>query len=366
MADEKGDNGVASVLDAFAQDMGGEVVEPAEPGGVQTVEAPVLDETQPPAAEAPPAPPAADTKPPEPPPAAAAKPSAKKASTKKKPAAKKKAAAPAKKPSGGVGTGGDDSPPAVPDVSATDAPTIPTAAIVEVDETNTREDPKGRLPYEMLRDSIVANGIQQPLMVRNKTKDTYILVAGRRRLEVAKEIGMQYVPINTQKADALNKECMSATENLVREDLNPIEEAKAYRILMTTHKKSQAQLAKIFGITPARMSQKLALLKAPVAEQKKLIAGEISEADLRKQVTDKGTNKGAPVTVLHIPEDGLPDGMAITVRGDDVTVTLKTNIAGKKASGKTLDDYFAEVLGKFKPKKFTEALTALKKEVSSG
>jgi len=115
---------------------------------------------------------------------------------------------------------------------------------------------------EGLVESIRQNGIVQPVVVRQEG-DRYHLIAGERRWRAAQQAGIQKIPAIVRKvADDRILE-LALIENIQRKDLNPIEEAKAYEVLLTQIKMSQADLAKRVGKERSSIANSLRLLKLP-------------------------------------------------------------------------------------------------------
>jgi ParB family chromosome partitioning protein len=133
---------------------------------------------------------------------------------------------------------------------------------------------------EELASSIREKGVIQPLLVR-KLKSGYQLIAGERRLRAAKSAGLRDVPIvirETSEAELLE---FSLIENLQREDLNPIEEAEAYKRLMKDFDYTQQRLAQVLGKNRATIANQLRLLKLPDMVKKSLAQGEITMGHAR-------------------------------------------------------------------------------------
>ncbi|MGE4357612.1 MAG: ParB/RepB/Spo0J family partition protein [Candidatus Omnitrophota bacterium] len=125
--------------------------------------------------------------------------------------------------------------------------------------------------------SIREKGIIQPIIVR-RTPSGYELIAGERRLKAAKELGFTQVPAIirdvTEEADVLE---LALIENIQREDLNPIEEALAFKRLIEEFGMSQERIAQIVGKEVVSIVNKLRLLKLPLPVQEKIKEGELTE-----------------------------------------------------------------------------------------
>ena len=130
-----------------------------------------------------------------------------------------------------------------------------------------------------LASSIRANGLLQPVIVRPSTQDnTYEIIAGERRWRAAQKIGLDkiYCLINTYSDK--QAAAASAIENLNRSDLNPIEEAKAYKRLIDEFHYSHEEVAATIGKSRTKITNSLRLLtlKSDVIDM--LIEGSISES----------------------------------------------------------------------------------------
>ncbi len=126
-----------------------------------------------------------------------------------------------------------------------------------------------------LADSIKAQGIIQPLIVRKKG-DRFELIAGERRWRAAQLAGLKEVPIILREADDREVLELALIENLQRENLNPIEEALGYSELMGSFQMRQEDIATKVGKGRASVANALRLLKLPVEVQAQLRENRIS------------------------------------------------------------------------------------------
>ena len=134
---------------------------------------------------------------------------------------------------------------------------------------------------EDLKRSIVEKGVLQPLILRQQG-DGYELIAGERRYRAAKEAQLETVPAIVM--DIVEPEEMlelSLIENIQREDLNPIDEAKAYKRLMEEYALTQEQVAQKVGKERSTIANFLRLLQLPSSVQEKLKTGQISMGHAR-------------------------------------------------------------------------------------
>jgi ParB family transcriptional regulator, chromosome partitioning protein len=155
---------------------------------------------------------------------------------------------------------------------------IPLARITE----NPRQ-PRLRIDDEALAglaESIHQHGVIQPVLV-TETIDGYQLVAGERRVRAARMAGLERIPaIVRQLADRQQLE-LALVENLQREDLNPIESARAYRQLIDEFAFTQEDLATRVGRARSTVANTLRLLDLDPALQDALAAGQITEGHAR-------------------------------------------------------------------------------------
>lgn len=131
-----------------------------------------------------------------------------------------------------------------------------------------------------LAESIKQQGVIQPLIVE-KDRDIYTIIAGERRFRAARMAGLSEVPVILRKFTEDEKLEIALIENIQREDLNPIEEAKGYRLLMERNNLSQESLAKKIGKKRSTVANALRLLKLPEDMQAAIVNGELSSGHAR-------------------------------------------------------------------------------------
>ena len=127
-----------------------------------------------------------------------------------------------------------------------------------------------------LAESIKVHGIIQPLILR-KEEDSYIIVAGERRWRAAKIAGIKDIPaiiMNLEDKEILE---ISLIENIQRQDLNPIEEAQAYKKLLTDFKLTQEELSKRIGKSRVAIANTMRLINLDKRVQQYIIEEVISE-----------------------------------------------------------------------------------------
>ena len=141
-----------------------------------------------------------------------------------------------------------------------------------------------------LVDSIREKGILQPLMVRRKG-DGYELIAGERRWRAAQKAGMKEVPILVKDVSESEMLELSLIENIQREDLNPIEEAEAFKRLMEQFHLTQEEISQKVGKDRATIANTIRLLKLPPEVKKSLAEGQISMGHARAFLSLEGVEK---------------------------------------------------------------------------
>ena len=114
-----------------------------------------------------------------------------------------------------------------------------------------------------LRDSILSQGIIQPLLVEEIADNVFVIVAGERRYRAAKLAGLKTVPCIIRSFSDLQRMEVSLIENIQRENLNPVEEARAFSYLLTQSGIKQEELAKKVGKSRPAISNSLRILNLP-------------------------------------------------------------------------------------------------------
>jgi len=133
-----------------------------------------------------------------------------------------------------------------------------------------------------LADSIRAQGVVQPLVVTPKGGGRYVIVAGERRWRAARKAGLAEVPVVVrQVADDRELLELALVENLQRADLNPVEEAEAYRTLATQFQLSQEEIAARVGKSRPAVANALRLLNLPPEVQDELRSGRLTAGQAR-------------------------------------------------------------------------------------
>lgn len=138
-----------------------------------------------------------------------------------------------------------------------------------------------REELEELAASIEKDGLLQPILVRTIGENSYQIIAGERRWQACKLIGMEKVPVRIKNADADQALELALVENIQRSDLNPIEEAYGYRRLMERQNLTQAELAQMLSKGRSTITNALRLLDLPEDAQQLLFEEKITAGHAR-------------------------------------------------------------------------------------
>ena len=163
-----------------------------------------------------------------------------------------------------------------------------TPATVDIDllMPNPRQ-PRMRFseePLEELARSIQENGIVQPIVVRNQ-EDRYEIVAGERRWRAAQRAGLLKVPIVLLDVPDDRMLELAVLENIQREDLNPIDEARAYHLLLEEQGCRQEDLAQRLGKARTSIANSIRLLQLPERVQEMLETRQLTPGQARPLIT---------------------------------------------------------------------------------
>jgi len=152
-----------------------------------------------------------------------------------------------------------------------------------------------REALQQLADSIAAHGVIQPVAVRESAGGFYEIIAGERRWRAAKMAGLSEIPAVILSADDQKTAELALIENLQREDLNPIEEARAYEKLLSEYGLTQEKLSQSVGKSRSSIANALRLLDLTEGALKLLSEGKISvgHAKVLLSLNDRDEMDGA-------------------------------------------------------------------------
>jgi ParB family chromosome partitioning protein len=152
---------------------------------------------------------------------------------------------------------------------------------------------------EELAESIRSKGVLLPLIVRRAT-DGYVLVAGERRWRAAQKAGLRELPVMVREVSDKEAFEIALIENIQREDLNPVEEAEAYKRLIEEHGLTQEELAARVGKERSTVANALRLLRLPDPIKQAIVAGQLSMGHARAllAIADEGDLRKAAEKVI--------------------------------------------------------------------
>lgn len=208
---------------------------------------------------------------------------------------------------------------------------VPGARFVELDPSEIGPNPQQpRSVFEAeafaeLVHSIKEFGVLQPIVVRSKGS-SYELIMGERRLRASKEAGLKKIPAIVRETADENMLRDALLENLHRSNLNPLEEASAYKQLLEDFGSTQDQLADKLGRSRPQITNTLRLLKLPLTVQSKVAAGVLSAGHARALL-------GAPddVTMTAFAEKTVREGLSVRSLEE-----LVSNVKVKPTRGKII------------------------------
>ncbi len=154
-----------------------------------------------------------------------------------------------------------------------------------------------------LKASIAEHGILQPIVVRHGPQG-YELVAGERRLRAAKALGLERIPAVVRSVDDAAMQTLALVENLQREDLGPLEKARALKAMMSTQGLTQEGVADRVAKDRATIANLMRLLELPADVQELLDAGRLSAGQARAILQVQGDTRRSQLAQMVV-ERGL-------------------------------------------------------------
>jgi ParB family chromosome partitioning protein len=154
---------------------------------------------------------------------------------------------------------------------------------IEQVHANPRQ-PRRRFDHEAtagLADSIRSEGVVQPVLVRPRAEGGFELIAGERRWRAAREAGVTTIPAVIREADDRDTLLLGLVENVARENLSPVEEARGYAVLMDEFELSLGEVSERVGRSKPAISNKLRLLDLPDDVLAMVERAELSEGHAR-------------------------------------------------------------------------------------
>jgi ParB family chromosome partitioning protein len=231
------------------------------------------------------------------------------------------------------------------------APNVLQVRVAEI--VANPEQPRAVFRHQELEDlmnSIREHGILQPLTVTRRPDGGYELIAGERRFRSAKMLGMETVPVLVREADLQDKLVLALIENIQREDLNPLEEARAYGRLLGEFGLTQEVVAKQVGKARSTVANIVRLLDLPKEVQEAIGAGivpagsaramlslpdaESQLAFFRKLVADRMTSREAEAGVRRAVGRTTRKDPAVLAIEEQLRNALGARVEIKKRNGK--------------------------------
>lgn len=194
---------------------------------------------------------------------------------------------------------------------------------VDVISPNPRQPRRISHPQELgeLAASVREHGVLQPLIVTpGDSAGRYVLIAGERRLQAARQAGLTSVPVIVRQATDQQRLELAIIENVQRYDLSPLEEAEAYRQLAEDFSLSHEGIAAKVGKSRVAVTNTLRLLKLPDAVKNALIEGRITEGHAR--------------AILALPMPESQTAALRTVLSQDLNVRQTEDLVRKLAGEK--------------------------------
>jgi ParB family chromosome partitioning protein len=187
---------------------------------------------------------------------------------------------------------------------------------------------------EELASSIREKGVLQPILVRPKGEDAYEIIAGERRWRAAQMAGVHEIPVIVRELTDGQVLEAALIENIQREDLNPVEEARAFKALIDRFSHTQDALSRVVGKSRSHIANALRLLNLPAGVLALLEAGSLSAGHARplvgrtdaevlaKRIVDAGLSVRATEDLVREPASPKPEAGPARAKSEKDTDTL--------------------------------------------
>lgn len=198
-----------------------------------------------------------------------------------------------------------------------------------------------------LADSIKNNGLVQPPVVRKNSSGKWELISGERRLRAAQLLNWRKIEVVVRDVDDITAATMTQTENLQREDLNPIEEAESYKILQDSFSLSQQDVAERVGKARATVANAVRLLELP-EEVRELVSKRLLSVGHAKVILSLDSEKDRVLLARDCIENQLSVRALekkIANRSKQVVVRPRGTPDFSEAYAKNLSDALRRHLG---------------------
>ncbi|MGH6855754.1 MAG: ParB/RepB/Spo0J family partition protein [Aestuariivirga sp.] len=189
--------------------------------------------------------------------------------------------------------------------------------------------------------SIGEKGLLQPLVVRARADGEYEIVAGERRWRAAQRAGLHDIPVLIRELSDGEALEIALIENIQRSDLNPLEEARAYNLLLEQFNYTQQQLAQSVGKSRSHIANTLRLLNLPESVRRQIEAGKLTAGHARTLVaTDSPAELAEQIIQL-----GLSVRDAENLAREGSSPKRRQAKSGKNADTRALEKSLSEVTG---------------------
>jgi len=202
----------------------------------------------------------------------------------------------------------------VPEETSRDLITVPLSSL-EPNPDQPRKDFDPEAIHE-LADSIRSRGILQPILVEQIEEGRYRIVAGERRYRASLEVGIEAVPVLVRSFTVEERLEIALIENIQRRDLNPLEEARAIRLLIESADINQEEAARRLGMKRSSVANVLRLLRLPEQVSRALVSQEISAGHARALLAIKdnaGLTRAGELVIQHGLSVRLTESLATRV-----------------------------------------------------
>lgn len=178
------------------------------------------------------------------------------------------------------------------------------------------DQPRKSFPAESiaeLAESLKRHGLIQPIIAEDAGDGAFVIIAGERRYRAAEAAGLREVPVILRTFSPEKRLEIALIENIQREDLNPVDEAEAYRALMTIGGRSQEEVADVVGKSRSTVANSLRLLRLPEPMLDSLRDGSLSAGHAR--------------AILQVADPALRDRLFARVVAEGISVREAENSA---------------------------------------
>ena len=226
----------------------------------------------------------------------------------------------------------------------------PTAGLREIAVDAIRPNPwQPRTHFdehelEEMADSIRAHGLLQPVLVSQQRDGTFQLITGERRWRAVQLAGMPTLPAMVKEATPQASLEMALVENIQRRDLNPLEEAHAFRQLLDEHGLTQEQLGQRIGKSRVSVTNTLRLLHLPEPIREALANGSITEGHARAMLMANGEPQRLRL-LERVPSDHLSVRETETLAREMNAARQRAPSLARDADVERLEDEFRQALG---------------------